>query len=477
MAVLGPPSWVLATPPVTLVDIKVEIDLTSLVAPAPIQPWTLGVTKLGAAPLGVDARSRGWVLGAAGPRGQLGEFAINKAGADGGVSEDLWEDVTEWVRRISCERGGARRVTESHQAGTASIELDDADRRFDPTNSIGPYVFGGVTQLRGRRSIRVRAFWGGSWWPIWAGFVTRWPPQYFEPGFSTVTLECKGLFSVLASVNPPALSAPFGSGLGYDEHVRKLAEIAQLASSRLQLEDGLTPLQSHDFAQNALSTAHRVASSEGGLLFETAAGRIAGHNRNHRTTASRSVNIYAVATDDPQSLVPVQPWTLGVTKLGEAPLGIDARKLGDVLVHDAQPVTDTEEMVNYVTAGKVGGTAAPFQDAPSVARDGIRDTTRTDLLIRDDADVEVWANLLLAQAANTVTRFPAFKMQPTFDSPAAWLALSAEIGDRIRCDRHPLKGIAPGSPISTQGWVEGIHHQIDMTTGEWLTTIQLLNAP
>jgi hypothetical protein len=461
MVVLGPPKWVLTSAPVTLSDVRVEIDLTSLVAPTPVPPWTLGVTKLGAAPLGVDPRPRGWILGALGPRGRLGDFTLNKTGADGGVSEDLWTDITEWVRRITCERGGVRRVTESHQAGTATIELDSADRRFDPTNLLGPYVFGGITQLRGRRGIRVRAYWAGKWWPIWQGFATRWPPEYFEPGYSTVTLECKGIFSLLATVNPPALASVYGSGLGYQAHVAKVAELAQIAGSRLELEDGVTPLQSHDFAQNALSTAHRVAASEGGYLFETATGRIGGHNRNHRTTALRSIAIYAVATDDPMLNLEVP----------------DDPVDNDVLAFAARPLTDTDEMVNVVNVAKVGGTVVQRSNAASVAADGVHDTTRTDLLIRDDADLLAWADQILAQAANTVTRIPSFAVQPTFDPRASWLALSAEIGDRIRTDRYPLKGVAVGSPISTQGWVEGIRHEIDMTTREWTATVQLLNAP
>ncbi|MDH2429312.1 hypothetical protein [Sphaerisporangium sp. TRM90804] len=57
-------------------------------------------------------------------------------------TEPTWTDISPWLRGASVQRGSSR--VESpitrYDAGTATIRLDNRDRRFDPTNLAGPYT-------------------------------------------------------------------------------------------------------------------------------------------------------------------------------------------------------------------------------------------------------------------------------------------------------------------------------------------------
>ena len=57
-------------------------------------------------------------------------------------TDGTWTDISPWVRGVTINRGCSR--VESpiirYDAGTATIRLDNRDRRFDPTNLAGPYT-------------------------------------------------------------------------------------------------------------------------------------------------------------------------------------------------------------------------------------------------------------------------------------------------------------------------------------------------
>ncbi|MEV0149113.1 MULTISPECIES: hypothetical protein [unclassified Nonomuraea] len=56
-----------------------------------------------------------------------------------------WTDISPWLRNVTIKRGSSR--VESpilrYDTGTATLVLDNRDRRFDPTHLSGPYVTGG----------------------------------------------------------------------------------------------------------------------------------------------------------------------------------------------------------------------------------------------------------------------------------------------------------------------------------------------
>lgn len=106
-----------------------------------------------------------------------------------------WIDVTDYVNSIETSRGRQSEL-DTFPAGTATINLDNHDRRFDPLNTSSPYN----GDLVANTPIRIRADLGaGGIKPIWYGVVDSWPNEYSEAGFKKdLDLPCSDLFKVLS---------------------------------------------------------------------------------------------------------------------------------------------------------------------------------------------------------------------------------------------------------------------------------------
>ena len=76
-------------------------------------------------------------------RGQLDHAML---GGDA-LGAGYWVDVASFATGGSIRRG-RRRLTDSFGTGTATLTLDNSDRRFDPYNLVGPYDAPGVSHLR-----------------------------------------------------------------------------------------------------------------------------------------------------------------------------------------------------------------------------------------------------------------------------------------------------------------------------------------
>lgn len=102
-----------------------------------------------------------------------------------------------WVRSITTKRGRERllRTQASFQAGTATVKLDGRDRRFDPTNTSGPYY----PNVQPEKVIQIGATWQSTFYPIWTGYVDDWP-QTWAGGYSEneVPLAATDLFKAFA---------------------------------------------------------------------------------------------------------------------------------------------------------------------------------------------------------------------------------------------------------------------------------------
>lgn len=94
-----------------------------------------------------------------------------------------WTDVSAYVRSGSVTRGRSSE-SEAFSAGTLRLVLDNRTRRFDPTNTSGPYA----GYLSPRNQIRVTATWGATSYPVFRGFITGWP-QSRDPGNRDATTE------------------------------------------------------------------------------------------------------------------------------------------------------------------------------------------------------------------------------------------------------------------------------------------------
>ena len=107
----------------------------------------------------------------------------------------LFYDITNRVRSISISRGRSGTFTE-FPAGSASIELNNHDRAFDPVYEDSPF-YGNIIP---RRAIRVSS--NGE--VIFTGFVNDWNFDYQPNGDSVATAVCN---DDLGFLNGKTLSA------------------------------------------------------------------------------------------------------------------------------------------------------------------------------------------------------------------------------------------------------------------------------
>lgn len=97
-----------------------------------------------------------------------------------------WTDISSYVLDdgLSIRRGRTDEL-KAFPAATASLRLDNSDRRFEPLNGGSPYSPNVVPMRR----IRIRAKWDSITYTIFAGFITDWRPDYTS-GALTVTVQC-----------------------------------------------------------------------------------------------------------------------------------------------------------------------------------------------------------------------------------------------------------------------------------------------
>ena len=116
-----------------------------------------------------------------------------------------WTDITPYVYEFSTDRG--RSDDWDNFEGSASVVLNNRDRRFDPFCTTSPYwnATTGKTKLIPRRQIRITATYGGTTYPIFRGFTSGFSPVWTEAGKdSTVTLSCMDAIGLLSSETLPA---------------------------------------------------------------------------------------------------------------------------------------------------------------------------------------------------------------------------------------------------------------------------------
>lgn len=382
-----------------------------------------------------------WQIGDAN-RGKIGTAAIGSA--------DIWVDISPWVRNWSFRRGASRGdgVGLRYEAGTATIQLNNGDRRFDPTHLGGPYVSGGETALVPMVRVRITAVWAGAGYVLWTGYADSWTPDYSTPTWSTVTLQATDAFKVFASVDRTGGAAVGGSELSGARVNRILDDIDWPTDDR-DIAAGDSQLQATTLAGNALTELHLVQDSERGEFFMNAAGSATFRNRRAVLFETRSV-------------------TSQVT-FGDAGIGA-----GEVPYAQAAVSNDDATMANEVSITRVGGTTQTASDTASVQRFLRKTYSRTDLLVLTDAEALNVASWILSQSKDPELRFVSITLPvpEAGTGSTVWpLVLERELGDRVTVIRRPPGG---GDPNERDLFIRSVEHSSD--GANYTVTFQLQSA-
>ena len=367
------------------------------------------------------------------------------------LGQGFWVDVSTQVTQCSVRRG-RRRLTETFSTGTATLTLDNNDRRFDPYNLVGPYAANGATNLRSRVPCRISATYAGVRYPIFYGFVDEWNPDYQEPGTGTCTVTVSDAFKVLAEFDPVALGSPVGAGELSGARINRILDNAGWPTVDRRIDTGDSPMQGTVLSQNALTELKLVADSERGDLLVDADGTILFRERHARFERAASNTAQAIFGDATGEL-----------------------EFADCL----QPVND-ELIKNVANVARVGGVSQTDGSDLSRVQFFPKTFTRTDLLITTDAEALEYARWIIRQFADQDKRVEQITLDPdgidTSTDPGADLwpqVCGRQIGDRITVKRRPLGG----SLFTAECWIEGIQHDIaPLQSGGWITKFDLSDA-
>jgi hypothetical protein len=184
------------------------------------------------------------------------------------VSAISWdEDITEWVRSGSTDRGGQRELERTAEAGTGHLVLDNRDGRFTPFNVASPYY----PDILPLRRIRIRATWDLVTYPVFQGFVESWPVTFPDEGDNIVTIQLVDGFELLAN-DGAKVSGDFPQQQT-GERVEAVLLAAGFAPSEMLIETGVSTVAAVTLTNaNVLEHIQSMAKVEQGRFFYDRAG-------------------------------------------------------------------------------------------------------------------------------------------------------------------------------------------------------------
>lgn len=343
-------------------------------------------------------------------------------------------NITDQVRQVSIRRGRDRQF-DTYLSGTATIELLDLDGDWNPNNTSSPY-FG---ELKAGRQLRVSASYQSVDAFLFSGYITNYQWR-FSPEFAAniVTISASDGFRIL---DQGTLTTVAGSADGDTTGQRVtqiLDEALWPASLRDVTSDGVTVQANPADRRSPLAAAQQVEQTELGALFVDTAGRVVFRSRAQQALAATTTP--TVFTDDPNPVGPVVRYTNVEVRL------------------------DDEEIVNLVTAERIGGAVQQVDNAASIQEFFARSRSFTDLLHQTDGGALALANQVVNYRSQPELEIRSVTVQMlSDDTPRVTAGLTLNVGDPILVERF-----AVGGTITSSLTVQGIQHNIGLSS--WSTT-------
>jgi len=366
----------------------------------------------------------------------------------GTLSAEVWTDITAYARGFTVRRGATRAEGPvlRFEAGTASITLDNSDRRFDPTNLAGPYVSAGVTQVTPMRAVRITATYNGTTYPVFRGYADSWDISYDEPSYSTCVLTATDATKVLSNYDRVALGTPVGAGEDSGARVDRVLDSVSwpVGSEYRDVAVGDSTLQGTTMDRSAWEELLKVQDSEIGSVYVDAAGRVVFRNRHSLMESTRSATVQGAFGDD----------------------------VGQLPFVSADTVYDDTTLNNVVRVSNVGGTQQTAEDTSSQQQYLIHTFDRTDLILQTDTEAADYAAFILHQTREPELRVTSLVVDPHDDPDDLFpQVLGRDFGDRISLTREP----PGGGTLSREVFVIGVSHDIPGPNA-WRTTWSLMSA-
>ena len=336
--------------------------------------------------------------------------------------------MSAYVRSINTTRGRSR-DTDRFNTGTMTLVLSNKDDRFTPANLSGPYVGGGVSQIRPGVVFKVEATWAGTTYPIFYGKADSWDDSYIGVGKDGITTVV--VFDALADLGgfDGLEQTAVGAGELAGARISRIAVNAGFTGSTI-LDTGVNTMQSTTLAQNALQDIGLTADSDGGYVWADASGALVYHDQYAPLTKTRS-------------------------NTSQFTFGPGA---SEVNYQDVNVSYDSTLIFNVISFARAGGTTytTTNQDSVALYRKNLT-YRRLDLICETDIQASTLADAFLGKYKDAEYRIDDCMVNPAANPTINWpLVLNALIRDRVTG-----KVTAPGgTAISKQLFIDGVSHSI-----------------
>ena len=342
-----------------------------------------------------------------------------------GLAGDILEDVTAEVQKVTVRRGRSREL-ERYQAGAATVDLDNSQRKYDPAagTAITPYG----ASMRPRKAVSVST----AGLPIFNGIVEDWNLDYSLDGDHVASVKVTDGFVFLANQDiEPHTTTAQATGARVSAILDR-SEIDWPAGKR-DIDTGVATLQADAIGGtanprpvNALQYLQKVDEAEQGALYIGANGSLIFRDRS-----SLQILTSVKFADDGTGI----PYT-----------AIDASY-------------GSEELRNRITVARLNGGTATAVGTASVESYGAIDYEIRDSLLADDTQAQDLADQILARYEEPLLRIDSIEVVlNTLTAQEQLDVLGLELGALVQVVYTP-SGI--GDPIDQFVRLDQIEHNID----------------
>jgi hypothetical protein len=356
--------------------------------------------------------------------------------------------VDSYVTNISITRG-RKYPTDVFGTGMATITMRELkeDRALDPLNEDSPYYNvvtnqPGLAPLRKVRIARYDSALSATPQFLFQGFITSFGQQYEMDGLTQYSVQCADIMYTIAQTE-----------------IAEVAGIEETSSTRII--NLLFANPGIEYIGDAVAVGASVATLKAGTI--PAANTNAYINRINEAEQGRVFASAGYWAGTGNGLVIIQP-RLQATFVAPSVIFND---LGTATPYDNLVVEfDQERVINNANVTIDGGTLQNASDQDSIDEYYLQTVSINDSLLSTDAQALALAQYLLDPLPQP--RFTQVSVSFASCTDAQKLALAdLEIGDVIEV----TKTFTSGSPLTiTQSLaIEGINHQINVSTGHRVT--------
>ena len=343
-------------------------------------------------------------------------------------------DVTGDVNSTVVRRGSESQLIPTVNVGSATVQLNNENRKYDPTYTAGPY-FGNISPGR-----RVNIASGGI--TIFDGRIEDWDYTYDVNGRSVAVIECVDGLGVLGRQDMDAFIATAGQTAG--PRLTAVLDRAEVQwSAARSLDTGISTLQGDSvaFGTNVLNYVQSVVASEiAGWLYVDRTGVLTFRSRHARLNS-----------------------TAAVAFGGSAGIGINA----------IQTSYGSELLFNRVSVGVAGGGTATVLAIDSQFSYGIRAYSAPSTLLADTTQATNAAGYLAGIYSQPEFRVSLISVELAALSAAQQAqVLALDISSVVSVEFTP-NGL--GTAVTRDCIVSGISHD-RLVTGSHLVTLSLGDA-